>query len=224
MSATELHQLLGAYLLGGLDAADSERFEAHLKGCPACRDELAELENLPGLLDSLPVPDAVALTAGRPREAGPGQPAVRVPRALLDELAARRRNLRRRWTAIVGVVAAACLALGFAAAPLLNRPPPPDASYSVHAGNGPQFTVDLARKTWGTELAVAGSSMPLKGTLSLWIKNRDGGEDRACAWTATPSGRIKVTGATPVQLASIASVELRNELKQTVAVITVPDG
>ncbi|HEY8752827.1 MAG TPA: anti-sigma factor, partial [Arthrobacter sp.] len=40
--------------------------------------------------------------------------------------------------------------------------------------------------------------------------------------TATPSGRIKVTGATPVQLASIAGVELRDEADHTVAVITVP--
>ncbi|XAS67127.1 zf-HC2 domain-containing protein [Micrococcaceae bacterium Sec5.7] len=224
MSVPELHQLLGAYLLGGLNAADTERFDAHLQECPACREELAELQIVPALLDAVPVPDAVALTAGRPSEAGPRQPDVRLPKPMLDELAARRRNLRRRWTAIVGVVAAACLALGFAAAPLLIRPSPPDASYSAQAGNGPQFTVDLARKTWGTELAVAGSSMPLSGTLSLWVKDRKGGEDRACAWTATPSGRIKVTGATPVQLASIASVELRNELKQTVAVITVPDG
>jgi hypothetical protein len=33
---------------------------------------------------------------------------------------------------------------------------------------------------------------------------------------------VRVTGATPVQLASIASVELRDETQQTVAVITVP--
>jgi hypothetical protein len=64
--------------------------------------------------------------------------------------------------------------------------------------------------------------MPLDGTLSLWIRDRDGSEDRACAWTATPSGRVKVTGATPVQLASIARVELRDGTQQTVAVITVP--
>ena len=109
-----------------------------------------------------------------------------------------------------------------AAGPLLNRPPQPDASYSVQAGNGLRFSVDLARKAWGTELAVNGSSMPSDGTYSLWVRDRDGKEDRACAWTATPSGRIKVTGATPVQLASIAGVELRDEADHTVAVITVP--
>ena len=221
MNAPELHHLLGAYVLGGLDSADSQRFEAHLEDCADCRAELAELESLPSLLDALPVPDAVALTGG-PRPAAAPEQASSVPRAVLDELAARRRKLRRRWAALVGAVAAACLALGVAAGPLLNRPPQPDASYSVQAGNGLRFSVDLARKTWGTELAVSGSSMPTDGTYSLWVRDRAGGEDRACAWTATPSGRIKVTGATPVQLASIAGVELRDEAEHTVAVITVP--
>ena len=220
MNASGPHQLLGAYLLGGLDAADSQRFEAHLEGCADCRAELSELESLPALLDAVPVPDAVALAARRLPV--PAETAGSPPRAVLDELASRRRTSRRRWAALVGAVAAACLALGLAAGPVINRPPQPDASYSVQSGDGLRFSVDLARKTWGTELAVNGSSMPLDGTLSLWIRDRDGGEDRACAWTATPSGRIRVTGATPVQLASIASVELRDETQRTVAVITVP--
>lgn len=221
MNAADPHQLLGAYLLGGLDPADSQRFEAHLENCADCRAELAELESLPALLDAVPVPDAVALTAAQ-RTAAPKEPAASPPRAILDELASRRRTSRRRWSALVGAVAAACLALGLAAGPVLNRPPQPDASYSVQSGDGLRFSVDLARKTWGTELAVNGSSMPLDGTLSLWIRDRAGGEDRACAWTATPSGRIRVTGATPVQLGSIASVELRDATQQPVAVITVP--
>ena len=221
MTASELHQLLGAYLLGGLDAEDTLRFQAHVQECADCQAELAELEKLPALLNALPVPDAVALTAIRGTAAA-AEPVPSVPRAVLDRLAARRRTSRRRWAALVGAVAAACLALGLAAGPVLNRPPQPDASYSVQSGNGLRFSIDLARKTWGTELAVNGSSLPLDGTLSLWIRDRDGGEDRACAWTATPSGRVKVTGATPVQLASIASVELRDGTQHTVAVISVP--
>ena len=218
----DVHQLLGAYLLGGLDAADSRRFEAHLVECADCRAELAGLEGLPALLDVVPVPDAVALTTAQ-RVLVPAGTVPSPPRAVLDELASRRRKSRRRWAALVAAVAAACLALGLAAGPLLlNRPPQPDASYSVQSGDGLRFSVDLARKTWGTELAVNGSSMPQDGTLSLWIRDRDGAEDRACAWTATPSGRVRVTGATPVQLGSIASVELRDGTQHTVAVITVP--
>ena len=50
MTDDELHQLLGAYLLGGLDSADRERFARHLAACEACRDELARSAALPSLL------------------------------------------------------------------------------------------------------------------------------------------------------------------------------
>ena len=124
----------------------------------------------------------------------------------------------------MAAAAAACLGLGILAGPLLNQPAKPDASYSVAASSGLEVTVGLVKKTWGTELAVDGRSLPVAGTLSLWVKDRDGGVDRACAWTATPTGRVRITGATPVQLARIASVEMRDEQQQTVAVIAVPQG
>jgi hypothetical protein len=214
------HHLLGAYLLGGLCDADAAEFKAHLRRCGGCREELHALEKLPPLLDALPALEAVALAAAsaRPATADP----VPVPSVLLQELARRRRALRRRWAAVAGAAAAACLAVGLAAGPLLVRPPQPDATYSVQSDAGLQFSIDLARKTWGTELAVNGTSLPADGTLSLWVRDRAGGEDRACAWTATPSGRARVTGATPLQLGSISSVELRDGTQHAVAVITVP--
>jgi len=216
--STNAHHLLGAYVLGGLDPADLALFEAHLQDCSGCRKELAVLEKVPMLLDALPVPDAVALTAVPGSEAAEAS----VPVRLFDELAHRRRTLRRRWAALAGALAAACLAVGLAAGPLLVRAPQPDATYSVASGGGLQVNIDMARKTWGTELAVSGSSLPAEGTLSLWVRDRAGGEDRACAWTATPSGKVKVTGATPIQLGSISSVELRDGSQHAVAVITVP--
>jgi hypothetical protein len=216
---TNPHHLLGAYVLGGLAPDDLALFEAHLQDCGACRKELAELEKVPMLLDSLPVPDAVALTAVPGVSDGADANATA---RLFDELARRRRTLRRRWAALAGAVAAACLAVGLAVGPLLARPPQPDATYSVASGGGLQVNIDMARKTWGTELAVSGSSLPAEGTLSLWVRDRAGGEDRACAWSATPSGKVKVTGATPIQLGSISSVELRDGAQRAVAVITVP--
>ena len=226
MNSMELHQLLGAYLLGGLEPADIATFEQHLESCAECRQELDELASIPALLDAVPVLDAVALS-GAAAAAGPAHApqeasAVPGPKRLLDELAGRRRKVRRRWSAAVAAAAAACLAAGVLAGPLLNPAAKPDASYSVQTGDGLQVTVGLVKKTWGTELAVDGRSLPVDGTFSLWVKDRDGGEDRACAWTATPSGRVRITGATPVQLASIASVEMRNGQQQTVAVVAVP--
>ncbi|QDY89942.1 anti-sigma factor [Arthrobacter sp. UKPF54-2] len=225
MNGPERHQLLGAYLLGGLRPDESAAFERHLAECRDCRAELDELASLPALLDAVPVPDAVALGAAAApgREPAPSDSAPAVPRRLLEELSSRRRAIRRRWTAALAAAAAACLALGILAAPLFNQPPKPDASYSVQAGDGLQFTVSLVKKSWGTELAVDGRSLPLDGTLSLWVRAGDGGEDRACAWTATASGKARVTGATPLQLANIARIEMRNG-QQTMAVIAVPRG
>ena len=218
MNGESVHQLLGAYLLGGLEADEARAFEDHLRTCATCRQELEELESLPALLDAVPAADAVALAAAGSVSA-PLEPA---PQTLLVDLSARRRKSRRRWAAVVGAVAAACLALGFLAGPLLNQPPKPDATYSVQSGDGLQLTVGMVKKTWGTELDVEGRSMPLEGTLYLWVKGRDGAEERTCGWTATPSGRIKITGATPVQLTGIAGVELRDDSDKTVASISVP--
>ncbi|BCW85693.1 anti-sigma factor [Paenarthrobacter ureafaciens] len=220
MNADSVHQLLGAYLLGGLEPDEARAFEDHLAACADCRGELEELESLPALLDAVPAADAVALTVAGGSQ--PLAPLETVPPSLLVDLSTRRRKSRRRWAAVVGAVAAACLALGFLAGPLLNQPPKPDATYSVQSGDGLQLTVGMVKKTWGTELAVEGRSMPLEGTLYLWVKGRDGAEERTCGWTATPSGRIKITGATPVQLTGIAGVELRDDSDKTVASISVP--
>ncbi|ASN21702.1 zf-HC2 domain-containing protein [Arthrobacter sp. YN] len=222
MTGNSVHQLLGAYLLGGLEADEARTFEDHLATCAECRRELEELESLPALLDAVPRADAVALTvAGGAETLSPLEPEA-LPEKVLVDLSVRRRKSRRRWAAVVGAVAAACLAVGFLAGPLLNQPPKPDASYSVQSDNGLQLTVGMVKKNWGTELAVEGRSMPLEGTLYLWVKGRDGAEERTCGWTATQSGRIKITGATPVQLAGIAGVELRDEAEKTVASISVP--
>ena len=238
MNETGLHQLLGAYLLGGLEPADARAFEEHLANCADCRLELGELESIPALLDAVPVPDAVALAAGRPAvEPSAAAPSAAVssdarsllgafsetlPQPILVKMAARRRKSRRRWAALVGAVAAACLGLGILAGPVLNQPPKPDASYSLQTDNGLQLTVGFVRKAWGTELQLEGRSMPPQGTMYLWVKGRDGKEEMACGWTATSSGHIKVTGATPVQLAGISGVELRDDNQKTVAVISVP--
>lgn len=47
---TEARLSLGVYLLGAIDPAGRGRFDAHLAGCRDCRDELAGLASLPGLL------------------------------------------------------------------------------------------------------------------------------------------------------------------------------
>ncbi|MFF1689729.1 MULTISPECIES: zf-HC2 domain-containing protein [unclassified Streptomyces] len=47
---TEVHTLMGAYVLGGLEEHESRLFERHLTVCAECREELAGLTPLLGLL------------------------------------------------------------------------------------------------------------------------------------------------------------------------------
>ncbi|MFF0521977.1 anti-sigma factor family protein [Actinomadura nitritigenes] len=60
---------LGVYALGRLAGAEAEALSAHLRGCPPCRAELAELRDVADLLAR------TARAAGPPRTAGRARPA-----------------------------------------------------------------------------------------------------------------------------------------------------
>jgi anti-sigma-K factor RskA len=50
------HPDLAGYVLGALDPEEAEAFERHLAGCAGCRAEVAELRDLPELLDQAAPP------------------------------------------------------------------------------------------------------------------------------------------------------------------------
>src|SRR5882757_7083251 len=52
-----------AYLLGALSESERVTYEQHLQTCPLCQSELAELANLPNLLERA---DPTAWTAEQP--------------------------------------------------------------------------------------------------------------------------------------------------------------
>ena len=52
---------VGAYVLGALVPAEREAFEKHLAGCAICREEVAELAVLPGLLGRIDFETAKAI-------------------------------------------------------------------------------------------------------------------------------------------------------------------
>jgi anti-sigma factor RsiW len=118
---THVHEDLGAYVLGGLTAAEAERIRAHIAECPDCAAAHAELEGLPQLLD-------LAVVAGAGEE-DPLPPAIE--ERVLDRFARERqgRRPRRVWRprialgvggGLVGAAAAVALligAFGFSAAP-----------------------------------------------------------------------------------------------------------
>ncbi|MEU6273120.1 anti-sigma factor [Streptomyces populi] len=81
-AAEDPHQLVGAYVLHALPAAEEASFENHLAGCAACRQEVAELSEatlrLASAQDAAPSPELrrrVLDRIARTRQEGP-------PRAL----------------------------------------------------------------------------------------------------------------------------------------------
>jgi hypothetical protein len=97
----------GAYVLGALTPADRASYERHLATCAECRNEVAELAVLPGLLSRLDAGTAIAL-------AEPVQPAPRsiLTRTLAAASASQVRERRRHRWALAGTgLAAACLSV-----------------------------------------------------------------------------------------------------------------
>lgn len=91
-----------AYVLGALGPAERRAYEQHLISCDACREAVAELAGMPGLLAALTPEQATGLLAEPEPEPGV------VPLAELAA-AARRSRVRRRSLA---AVAAAALVVG----------------------------------------------------------------------------------------------------------------
>ncbi len=224
MNGPRTHQLLGAYLLGGLRRTSPRPSNGIW---PNAGTAAPNSMNLPAsrAAGRVPVSDAVALGAAA---AAGGSRRRRIPprrcrAAAARRLSSRRRAIRRRWTAALAAAAAACLALGILAAPLVNQPPQPDGQLLRPGRDGLQFTVSLVKKSWGTELAVEGRSLPVDGTLSLWGEGRRRRRRPRLRLDGNGERKARVTGATPLQLANIARIEMRNG-QQTMAVIAVPRG
>src|SRR6478672_7141603 len=93
----------GAYVLGALSPAERAEYERHLSVCPTCRESVAALAVLPGLLSRLD-PSTIA-----PQQVT--APPTLLPRTLAL-IATRRRaeRLRRRWLTLAAAVVAVLLA------------------------------------------------------------------------------------------------------------------
>ena len=180
---------LSAYVLGGADAREQLLVADHIPGCPACREELARLAPIPGLLARLP-------------------PAM-VPGRVLPSPAAGPRGLTRllrsrAWqaTALTAAALAVGLAAGFSlaapgtspsAAPGANAAAAPGITFS---GDNPaahvRATAVLTATSWGTRIELQLSGAPLNKQCSLIVVTRAGAREQAGIWSAWSDGPINV--------------------------------
>jgi predicted anti-sigma-YlaC factor YlaD len=190
LSCADATIALGAYVVGALDRAERAEVEAHLAICPACRDELAALAPLPGLMSRLSVAEV---------EAGPPP----VDDAMLDRVLGavdreRRTENRRRWLAAAAVVALLAVGTGGAVT----------AWQATHGNNWPRYeaergqvhlTVRVSDDVGGTKLDMALWGVAPEQRCSVIAVSRSGRTEVAGWWEATYAGTAKITGSTSIE-------------------------
>jgi hypothetical protein len=210
----------GAYVLGALAPAERAAYERHLADCPSCREAVAEVAALPGLLGRL---DPAGLERFPPP--APAAGADRVP-ALLAE--ARQRRRRERWatrrryalTALVAAVVAMLAGLGVptprpggGAAPT-PTPQPSMAAMRPIAGAAPlRAEVRLAGTAWGTEVTMRCGYDRRDGsheayTFRLVAHGPDGRTEQVASWLAAPGDEVRFTGLTRFTGGELVRLEL----------------
>ncbi|MBW3664101.1 MAG: zf-HC2 domain-containing protein [Actinobacteria bacterium] len=196
---------LGAYVLGALEPAERRAVERHLDSCASCRDEVSKLSILPSLLDRLD-----------PEEASADFDEVRRGLSLLLQrsTSAERRRLRRQVTIWrVATVAASVVALlvGVVAWQPWREPPDrivveivPMADRASTVGG----TVAAYAWEWGTTVEIRVEELPPAPGYAVWAISEDGHRERAGTWGPTSDGAAWVRGASAIQRAQLARVEI----------------
>lgn len=211
-----------AYVLGALPPPQREAFERHLQRCPACRESVARLAGLPGLLRAVPPEVAVAVAAYPDAEGDDaGQAPAGLLEGVLDEVARRR---RRRWATVLTAAAAAVVLAAAVLVPRLSQEPeavPAAGDVQVVALEqvvpGPlSVTARLAAVDWGTRIellceytsAGGGAGYRTPPTYSLVLEAADGELQQVATWRAVPGRTVTIETATALPAGRIAHIEV----------------
>jgi len=213
----DVRLLLGAYVLGALEDADSGRVQDHLSGCQLCRGEVAELAVLPQLLRRRSTTD--------PEPVRPAVPPELLP-ALLHQVAAQRHQHRRRWPLRSAVAAVTVAALTVGGVALLTRwQAPASQRIALSAASGPASGhAQLAIKPWGTAITVDLAGLPSQGPFLLQTTARDGHREQAATWAGTATGAVTVVGATSLTPTNVTRIAVLGPDGQELVHTTVLAG
>ncbi|MEU6775770.1 zf-HC2 domain-containing protein [Streptomyces sp. NPDC046759] len=183
------HETVGAYALGILDDAEATAFEAHLAGCEWCAqqlDELAGMEPMLAALADLPGSGSSPSIG----ESLSAKPSPRLVEKLVDEVADKRAQKRRRSFYMIAAAAALIIA-GPLAAVAVNGGSDggssqttassaqttfdamPDKKAATDPSSHVSATVGMEQKDWGTQavLELKNATGPLRCSLVLVAKN-----------------------------------------------------
>jgi Putative zinc-finger len=211
----------GAYVLGALTPGEREAYERHLADCASCREEVAELAVLPGLLSRLDDAAAQEIGAGGGIAAPPRAPETLLPTILWQ--AQQRQTARRRhdrWRTVGAGLVAACLAVvaGVALDVLRSDRPaetvPMTAMHAVSPGPVPvKAEIALISTRQGTKIRIhcfyesedEYHSWPFR----LVVVPRSGAEEQVGTWNAGSGDNFWADEMTRHMSMDIARIELR---------------
>lgn len=203
----EIHDLLGAYVAGGLEEQDRVRFASHLKLCSACRIELEQLIPVAAKLKSLDpefFPDSLPLP----------------PRSTLDNvlasIATSERFMKRKlrtWRLTASLAGALAVVMGAYAIVPEHVTPPQGVSFHATAGIQGGGTLSAQVMPWGTQVTMKVWGLPTASSYVAYAVTFNGVDSRLCTWGPTANHQAKIQTATSLKKSSVRLI-----------LITTPDG
>ncbi|MEV4703595.1 zf-HC2 domain-containing protein [Actinoplanes sp. NPDC049316] len=203
----------GAYVLGALSPAERAAYERHLATCSFCREAVADIAVLPGLLGRLDPADFERLL--EPDFSAPQRPPHR--RATMPDLVTAAQTTRReerkrvRWRVLGTALAAACLALvvGIGAVFWMGRGtakdpalPGPVVAMTPENDQVPvSAQISLAGAPGGTKVHLLcaynrGNQDAEPYTIRLMAYGPDRESEQLGSWIASPGKEFSMSGVT----------------------------
>jgi anti-sigma factor RsiW len=208
---------LGAYVVGALDHNERADLEVHLARCPMCRDELAELAPLPGLLSRLTVDEVLA---GPPTLESADADGAMLDRLLATAGRERHRASRTRWLAAAAAVVV--LAGASTGAIVATGGHGTHWQQTVSGAAGPvHLQVKLVDQANGTKLDMTMSGVARGERCSLVVVGGDGRKETAGWWDATYAGTAHITGTTSISRHDLTQLRVVTDAGKTLVAVTI---
>jgi hypothetical protein len=208
---------LGAYVVGALDHTERAELEAHLAGCPMCRDELGELAPLPGLLSRLTVDEVLA---GPPTLDSADADGAMLDRLLAAAARERRHASRTRWLAAPAAVVV--LAGASTGAVVATRDTGTHWQQTAAAAAGPvHLKVKLVDQANGTKLDMTMWGVARGERCSLVVVSRDGRTETAGWWDANYAGTAHITGTTSITRRDLRELKVVTDAGKTLVTASI---
>lgn len=203
---------LGAYLVGSLDSRERTSVEAHLAGCTQCREELASLAPLPGLMSRITLDEAVS-----------GPPPVddaMLERLLVSASTERSVARHRRWLA--GAAAAVVLVgTPLAGVAVYHSATATHWHTAVASAGRLHMRVEMAPASNGTALTLALSGVKPEEHCELVAVSDTGASEVASSWVASYSGTAVIRGTTAISYKHLKTLLIRTFAGKTLVTVAV---